>query len=354
MPLSMVKKNDDFNFISGINHSVLHGFNYSPPEAGFPGWIRYGAYFSDQNSWWPYFHHWTNYNARLSSLFQQVEPVVDVAILTPEADIWSQWGLFRTPYYMNPWYHHDLWEGFSRQGITADYINEGVIRRATAENHRMKSENCTYQMVIVSSSTAMESETAEAIRRLSEQGVRFLFVEQFPSRSPGYHEKEVEDLRVASAMKALTDQNNVSLIDPPKDASDVTTWSKTIAKKYQIQSSISMHPANEQVYVIKYRHGDNEIFFLSNQDELQKLDFEIELDLNGMVPWRWDPGSGIRKILPVSKEGVMKVSLMPMESLLIVLEECDKGETERGFQPDDQNFQLLDLSWELVFNPVHG
>ena len=139
MPLSMVKKNDDFNFITGINHSVLHGYNYSPPEAGFPGWIRYGAYFSDQNTWWPYFHHWTQYNARLSSLFQQAEPVVDVAILTPEADIWGQWGLMRTPFYMNPWYHHDLWEGFSRVGITADYINEGVIQRATAEDNRMKS-----------------------------------------------------------------------------------------------------------------------------------------------------------------------------------------------------------------------
>ena len=49
--LAAVKKNDDFNFISGINHSVLHGYNYSPPEAGFPGWVRFGAYFSDQNTW---------------------------------------------------------------------------------------------------------------------------------------------------------------------------------------------------------------------------------------------------------------------------------------------------------------
>jgi len=354
MPLSMVKKNDDFNFISGINHSVLHGFNYSPPEAGFPGWIRYGAYFSDQNSWWPYFRRWTDYNARLSSLFQQVEPVVDVAILTPEADIWSQWGLFRTPYYMNPWYHHDLWEGFSRQGITADYINEGVIRRATAENHMMKSENCTYQLVIVSSSTAMEPETAEAIRRLSGQGVRFLFVEQFPSRSPGYHEKEVKDLQVANALKALTEQNDASLIDPPKDASDVTSWSKTIAEKYRIQSSISIHPASEQVYVIKYRHGHNEIFFMSNQDDRKKMDFEIDLDLKGMAPWHWDPGSGIRKILPVSREGVMKISLLPLESLLIVLDKRDPDKTEKDFQPDDQNFQVLDLSWEIQFHPAHG
>ena len=43
--LNMVKKNDDFNFITGINHSVLHGYNYSPPEAEFPGWVRYRSVF---------------------------------------------------------------------------------------------------------------------------------------------------------------------------------------------------------------------------------------------------------------------------------------------------------------------
>ncbi len=100
--LEMIKKNDDFNFISGINHSVLHGYNYSPPEAGFPGWVRYGAYFSDQNSWWPYFRYWADYNARLSALFQNSSPVVDVAIMTPEADIWAEWGLYRNPFYKNP------------------------------------------------------------------------------------------------------------------------------------------------------------------------------------------------------------------------------------------------------------
>ncbi|MGR3302486.1 MAG: glycosyl hydrolase, partial [Candidatus Scalindua sp.] len=60
--LETVKQSDDMNFITGINHSVLHGYNYSPPEAGFPGWIRYGAYFSEHNTWWKYFRNWAEYN----------------------------------------------------------------------------------------------------------------------------------------------------------------------------------------------------------------------------------------------------------------------------------------------------
>ncbi len=73
--LEEIKQHDDMNFITGINHSILHGFNYSPPEAGFPGWIRYGAYFSEQNPWWPYLHKWVDYNARLSFVFQNSEPL---------------------------------------------------------------------------------------------------------------------------------------------------------------------------------------------------------------------------------------------------------------------------------------
>ena len=40
--LEFLKLGSDQSVISGITHSVFHGFNYSPPEAPFPGWIRYG------------------------------------------------------------------------------------------------------------------------------------------------------------------------------------------------------------------------------------------------------------------------------------------------------------------------
>ena len=73
--LEEIKRNDDMNFISGINHSILHGYSYSPVKAGFPGWVRFGSYFNEQNTWWPYFSQWVDYNARLSYVFQQSQPI---------------------------------------------------------------------------------------------------------------------------------------------------------------------------------------------------------------------------------------------------------------------------------------
>ena len=63
MTLELLKIGGDQTAISGVTHSIFHGFNYSPKEAPFPGWIRYGAYYNENNNWWPYFKYYTAYKA---------------------------------------------------------------------------------------------------------------------------------------------------------------------------------------------------------------------------------------------------------------------------------------------------
>lgn len=50
MTLEFLKTGCDMNAIAGVTHSVLSGFNYSPPEALFPEWIRYGPYYNEKNN----------------------------------------------------------------------------------------------------------------------------------------------------------------------------------------------------------------------------------------------------------------------------------------------------------------
>ncbi len=352
--LDMVKKNDDFNFITGINHSILHGYNYSPPEAGFPGWVRFGAYFSDQNTWWPYFKHWAEYNARLSAVFQHSKPVVDVAILTPEADIWKQWGLARIPFYWNPWYNHDLWEGFSRNGVTADYINEGVIQRASAEKGIMKSEKAGYQLVIVSGARSMEAETAEAIKLLAEKGVKFLFVDHMPSEAPSYFEKEKNDRTVKEFMESALRYENVSIINAPKDAATVTSWTGEVSRDMDIESGVAISPVYEKLYLAKYKSEKKDIFFFSSQDEQNSLDFKLTFSNKKKTAWRWNPHTGERSIYPVWNKGELTIRLQALESILIVLENDDKGEALDLVYPDENNSRGIGAEWSMKFKPVHG
>ncbi|WP_372772706.1 glycosyl hydrolase [Mangrovibacterium sp.] len=352
--LDTIKKNDDFNFISGINHSILHGYNYSPPEAGFPGWVRYGAYFSDQNTWWPYFKHWSKYNARLSALFQNSTPVTDVAILTPEADIWKEWGLMRTPFYINPWYNHDLWEGFSRIGVAADYINEGVLQRATAEGTELKSEKAVYKLVIVSSANAILPATAKAIYELAKQGVKFLFVDQLPSETPSYFEKEKGDQEVRSVMSKALALENVVVQNAPEKGESVTRWASGVKAEFNLQVGITIDGEDEKLYVLKHQTNSCEIFFLSNQDEAKEQVFKAIFANKEKTAWRWNPQTGERYLMTAYEPGVINIKLQPLESMLVVLDDRKDGEVASMGYPDEKSGVAIGGDWKMKFKPFKG
>jgi hypothetical protein len=83
-PLDL-KAEADLHFISGINQLIGHGWPYSPPAAGSPGWMFYAAgAFTDKNPWWPVMPDVARYLQRVSFLLRQGEPVADVALYAPD------------------------------------------------------------------------------------------------------------------------------------------------------------------------------------------------------------------------------------------------------------------------------
>src|SRR5262249_27353552 len=101
-PLDL-KAEADLHFLSGINQLIGHGWPYSAPQAGAPGWMFYaaGAY-TDKNPWWPVMPDVSRYLQRVSFVLRQGEPVADVALYLPTEDAWS---MFRpsTARYLNLW-----------------------------------------------------------------------------------------------------------------------------------------------------------------------------------------------------------------------------------------------------------
>jgi len=96
-----VKGEADQHFLSGVNQLIGHGWPYSPPEAGEPGWPFYAAaVLSDKNPWWPVMPDLAAYLQRLSFLLRQGEPVAEIALYAPTEDAWST---FKpgTPRYLN-------------------------------------------------------------------------------------------------------------------------------------------------------------------------------------------------------------------------------------------------------------
>jgi hypothetical protein len=85
-----VKAEADQHFLSGINQLIGHGWPYSPPSAGTPGWPFYAAaVLTDKNPWWPVMPDLAAYLQRVSFLLRQGEPVADVGLYAPSEDAWS-------------------------------------------------------------------------------------------------------------------------------------------------------------------------------------------------------------------------------------------------------------------------
>ncbi len=67
-----MKAEADTFFLQGINQLVGHGWPYSPPSAGDPGWSFYAAaVFNDHNPWWIVMPDVTAYLSRVSYLLRQ-------------------------------------------------------------------------------------------------------------------------------------------------------------------------------------------------------------------------------------------------------------------------------------------
>lgn len=88
-PLDM-KAEADLHFLQGINQLVGHGWPYSPPSAGEPGWRMYAAgAFDAHNPWFQVMPDLTRYLQRVSYAMRLGKPANDVALLLPNDDVWA-------------------------------------------------------------------------------------------------------------------------------------------------------------------------------------------------------------------------------------------------------------------------
>ena len=129
--LELLKIASDQSIISGVTHAVFHGFNYSPAEAAFPGWVRYGTFsIGDDAIPGGYMSVcFTMYRARLSAILQQGSMFADIAILSPVADMWGMYGAQNEPFptLVYPGYQTLIWEAIHKNGNGCDYVSEKTI-----------------------------------------------------------------------------------------------------------------------------------------------------------------------------------------------------------------------------------
>jgi glycosyl hydrolase family 106( putative alpha-L-rhamnosidase) len=330
----------DLSALTGVLQPVLHGFNYSPREAGFPGWVRFGSWFNEQNPWWPHVRRFTDYAARLTTVLSSSEFQASVALLGPKADEWARDGLLYQPFpeVSRPWYHYHLWQALQQAGYGTDFVSEGVLRDARVEDGRLRYGMRAYGALVVMDVTSLEPETADAIARFGEGGGRVVFVGRAPDRAPGLKGTAEADRRVRETIARLLGSHGEQAavvpapsqgLLPPGDYTrgalpdgarrELLRWVLATMPRLGAGPDVAVAALHEDVGLVHHRSGERDIFFFANASRTEAREVEARFPTSERRPWRWDLETGTRAPMPFAgRPDTLTLHLQPLESVLIV------------------------------------
>ena len=350
--LEFLKLGSDHSVFSGITHSVFHGFNYSPPEAPFPGWIRYGAYYNENNTWWPYLHHFMDYKGRLSAVLQQADMYTDIGVLPPLSDMWSTMGMQNEPFPERtnvPWFTL-VWEAIHKHGNGCDYLSDEIIRDAAVRGGKLCYGPKAYGTVFLVAVERMHPEGLERLLEFVRQGGRLFCVDRQPCLSLGWNGHEAADRRVRELVRQLRGYpDRFIVLEKPAD-NDFMGWYAGVQRQYALTPYLTF--SDPDPFLIQNRYtadGGEEVFFIANtrlyEPHRTRVTFSGEL-LRGKYPWYWDLMSGERYRMELDRDGGIDLDLGPAESMLIVFDRNRKGPRWNPL-PDTGGNTLVLKGWDV-------
>ncbi len=331
--LEIFKIAGDQSTISGVTHPVFHGFNYSPPDAPFPGWIRWGGYFNEKNTIWPYLNLYNDYRTRLSALFQQATMFADIALLPPIPDMWGEFGAQNEPFptLVYPKYQMLIWQAIHQNGNACDYVSEQVINEAQIEKGWLKYGNRKYHTIFLIEVRGLNVAVAEKLHQFISGGGRVFCIAAYPDHSPGWHEHEQKDKEVISWMNKMKQfPDRFIYVDKPEE--NYCGWFRALQEQYKLTPYVKIAHARPYITQMRYQAEGSEIFFFTNSSDQHDYTLEAGFAKNvvaGKQAWLWDAETGQRfKLQLVNNK--LTMALGPAASLIVVFDKETRG---AGFQP---------------------
>ena len=358
MTLEQLKIGGDQSAMSGVTHSVFHGFNYSPNlEAKFPGWVRYGAYYSENNNWWPYFKHYNDYKARLSYALQHGTFHADMAILNPENDMWSTIGMQNEPFpnTTRAPYKTLIWEAINKCGGGVDYVSENIINQSDIKKGNLCFNKRKYNTLMLIDVESLHPETAEQLLKFVETGGKIVCIDTIPYQSLGLRgDYQKNDSLVKATMdKVIQHQDRFVFVEPPKEG--FIPWYDSLIHTENLPYYLDIESPDPFVMQNRYTTDDgSEMVLLCNSHRYNahqtKITFSKALTHKRQAQI-WDLQTGKRYALPLDEDGSYTFDLGPVESLLVVFEKS-KPINLPTWQPLHQRIKdisYIDLSdnWDI-------
>jgi len=338
-PLDM-KAEADRMFLLGVNQFVGHGYPYSAPGAGEPGWSLYAAaVFNAHNPWIPVMPDVMKYLQGVSWLLRQGKPANDIAILLPEDDgqasfspghvsVTDEMGKRITPALMG---------AILDAGYNVDYIAAATIDKLGA---------IPYAVLVIPPTDRIPLATYKTIESYAANG-KVIALEKMPSRAPGLMEQNdsAEIATISNRLFKESGQQGVFL-DSIGGLAD--------ALHHALAPDMDAIGETEGLGFIHRKLAGSDIYFVVNTSN-RPLDGSVQFRSARPAVEAWDPDGGQVLIANARGGGArIKLELAPYESRVFVLGDRLQTETLNHFTPEysaAKETRLADLStgWQLHF-----
>jgi hypothetical protein len=317
-----LRQQADEIFANGANQLVFHGYNYSPPEAGFPGWTFYASCEIDHNNtFWPYFRVLADTMSRNSLLLRSGRPVADLCV----------YGAPGLP------------------GWLSDRVTDRTID--LAGHYRCR--------VLILNASIMPLETLEKVRALVEDGQMVVAV-QLPSEVPTFKDHDSQTAKLREIANGLfPDKSGIMPRAIGKGVAflaDEQDVPRILRNWWGIEPQLM---ANDplQVRWLHRRGADYDLFLLHNPSPENAVRQTLSFRAKGCLEI-WNARSGKVESSPYHVEGermVADIEIGPKESRLVMIRR-DKPAAGLASVParPEKPITTIKGPWRVKFQHIDG
>ena len=340
-PLDM-KAEADLHFLQGINQLIGHGWPYSPPAAGEPGWRFYAAgALNDHNPWFPVMPDVTAYLQRVSFLLRQGSPANDVAVYLPTHDAWAGFraGKVSVDRSMDALLGPQLIPQILNAGYNFDFIDDRAIT----------STGVPYRVLILPGVERIPLETLQRLQAFVQKGGVVIATRRLPSLAPGFKDAAEGTPRVAALVHALFKEHEARV----QFVRDEQTLGETL--KRLTPPDFAVTTAQSAMGFIHRKLSWGDIYFVANTSN-RPVETTAAVRVSGMSAEWWNPFDGnASRASTRSSEGrtMVPLKLAPYESRVLVFSQ-QQGDSLAASDDSTQAAAVeLNAAWTVTFSSLH-
>ncbi|MCC6856993.1 MAG: hypothetical protein IT158_00455 [Bryobacterales bacterium] len=348
--LEDLKTGADLHFACGVNKIIAHGFAYSPPPAGIPGWGYYASVMlNDNHPLWPYFPKLSDYVRRASYALSLGKPAVDVALYLPEEDVMAERPLdsgknlyaaglnlyMESKYRLgggptaefslpaaykseSPVIRTLIASGFTFDGIDTSILREGL--RAAAG--RLEIGDAAYRIVVLPGLTGISLPLLERVAEFCRSGGTVIATRRLPSRVYGVRHGTEETDRARQIVREMFNAERRYGKGTAILAADETAeFGRALAAAGPQVRFDGLEP---DLVMVQRREGDRNVYFLANTSGREKRVRAVFRDGKGRARlWNAETGAVTDAVRPGND---LELTLEPFGSVFVAFDGTASGE----------------------------